>query len=64
MYYCLEKYSKLFLDILFELNNNGGNFSDSDIRDEVVTMMTGVNTCCYSSYILYPCLKNVLNKIY
>lgn len=65
MYYCLEKYSKLFLDILFELNNNGGNFSDSDIRDEVVTMMTGVNIlCCYSSYILYPCLKNVLNKIY
>ncbi|CAI6359143.1 unnamed protein product [Macrosiphum euphorbiae] len=36
-----EKYSKLFLDLLFELNNNGGNFSDSDIRDEVVTMMTG-----------------------
>jgi len=47
MYYCLEKYSKLFLDILFELNNNGGNFSDSDIRDEVVTMMTGVNIFCY-----------------
>jgi len=43
MYNRLEKYSKLFLDLLFELNNNGGNFSDSDIRDEVVTMMTGVN---------------------
>jgi len=45
MYYCLEKHLKLFLDILFQLNNDGGNFSDSDIRDEVVTMMTAVNIC-------------------
>jgi len=49
MYNCLENQSKLFLDTLFELNNTGGNFSDSDIRDEVVTMMTAVNIC----YILY-----------
>jgi len=50
MYNCLENQSKLFLDILFELNNTGGNFSDSDIRDEVVTMMTGVNIICYILY--------------
>ncbi|XP_029344292.1 cytochrome P450 4C1-like isoform X2 [Acyrthosiphon pisum] len=34
-----EHQSKLFLDTLFELNNGGGNFSDSDIRDEVITML-------------------------
>ena len=50
MYNCLENQSKLFLDILFELNQTGGNFSDSDIRDEVLTMMTGVNTCYFISY--------------
>jgi len=53
MYNCLEKYSKLFLDILFELKENGGNFSDSDIRDEVITMMTGVNIYIFIIHILY-----------
>lgn len=44
--YCLnylEKHSKVFLDTLFELNEVGANFSDDDIRDEVVTMMIGVS---------------------
>ncbi|KAL4123108.1 hypothetical protein QTP88_015338 [Uroleucon formosanum] len=36
-----ENQSKLFLDILFKLNNKGGNFTDSDIRTEVITTMTG-----------------------
>ncbi|XP_015378114.1 PREDICTED: cytochrome P450 4C1-like [Diuraphis noxia] len=52
-----EKYSKLFLDILFELNNNGGHFSDSDIRDEVITMMiagseTNAITICFCLLML------------
>ncbi|XP_022175938.1 cytochrome P450 4C1-like [Myzus persicae] len=34
-----EIQSKLFLDILFKLNIEGGNFSDKDIRDEVLTML-------------------------
>jgi len=55
MNYCLENYSTLFLDILFELNNNGGNFSDSEIRDEVITMMIAVNICCFQN-ILYNIL--------
>lgn len=45
MRYCLENQSKLFLDIMFQLNHDGGNLSDSDIRDEVVTMMAGVIIC-------------------
>ncbi|XP_015378113.1 PREDICTED: cytochrome P450 4C1-like [Diuraphis noxia] len=53
-----EKYSKLFLDILFELNNNGsGHFSDSDIRDEVITIMiagseTNAITICFCLLML------------
>jgi len=43
MYLCLENQSKLFLDKLFELNNDGAHFSDLDIRDEAVTMLIGVN---------------------
>lgn len=45
MRYYLENQPKLFLDILFELNHDGGNLTDSDIRDEVITMMAGVNIC-------------------
>ncbi|XKL64203.1 hypothetical protein PGB90_004289 [Kerria lacca] len=36
-----EKSSFSFLDLLLELNENGAEFSDTDIRDEVVTMMIG-----------------------
>ncbi|XP_029343853.1 cytochrome P450 4g15-like [Acyrthosiphon pisum] len=68
MYDCLEKYSKLFLDILFELNNNGGNFSDSDIRDEVVTMMTGGSetsaiTICFCLLML-AIDQDIQDKVY
>jgi len=34
--------NKIFLDILLELNDAGSNFSDDDLRDEVVTMMIAV----------------------
>ncbi|XP_022175937.1 cytochrome P450 4C1-like [Myzus persicae] len=63
-----EKHSKLFLDILFELNNNGGHFSDSDIRDEVVTMMTGGSET--SAITVSFCLlmlaihQDIQNKVY
>jgi len=33
----------VFLDTLLELNEAGANFSDEEIRDEVVTMMIGVS---------------------
>ncbi|KAK7604566.1 hypothetical protein V9T40_005752 [Parthenolecanium corni] len=36
-----EKSLLSFLDILLKLNDEGAEFSDSDIRDEVVTMMIG-----------------------
>lgn len=39
----LEKRLKVFLDTLLELNEAGANFSDDEIRDEVVTMMIGVS---------------------
>lgn len=44
-YHCLflEKRLKVFLDTLLELNDAGANFSDEEIRDEVVTMMIGVS---------------------
>lgn len=38
-----EKRLKVFLDTLLELNEAGANFSDEEIRDEVVTMMIGVS---------------------
>jgi len=47
LYYFLEKRSKVFLDTLFELNEAGANFSNDDIRDEVVTMMIGVSKYKY-----------------
>ncbi|XP_054262081.1 cytochrome P450 4C1-like [Macrosteles quadrilineatus] len=36
-----EKKLRVFLDILLELKDSGTNFSDDDLRDEVVTMMIG-----------------------
>lgn len=45
--YYLEKHSKVFLDTLFELNEARANFSNDDIRDEVVTMMIGVSKYKY-----------------
>jgi len=38
--------------MLFKLNNEGGNFSDTEIRDEVVTVMSAVNIC-YLPYLVY-----------
>lgn len=43
-YYILEKRLKVFLDTLLDLNEAGANFSDEELRDEVVTMMIGVST--------------------
>lgn len=35
--------TKIFLDMLLEMNNYAGaNFSDQDLKDEVVTMMATV----------------------
>lgn len=45
--YYLGKKLKVFLDTLFELNEAGANFSDDDIKDEVVTMMIGVSKNTY-----------------
>ncbi len=39
-----EKFSLSFLDLLLSLNEEGADFSDTDIRDEVVTMMIGVRS--------------------
>ncbi|CAI6360436.1 unnamed protein product [Macrosiphum euphorbiae] len=63
-----ENQSKLFLDILFELNQTGGNFSDSDIRDEVVTMMTGGSetsaiTICFCLLML-AIHQDIQDKVY
>jgi len=46
VYFCyiLEKRLKVFLDTLLDLNEAGANFSDEELRDEVVTMMIGVST--------------------
>lgn len=43
-YYITENRLKVFLDTLLELNEAGANFSDEELRDEVVTMMIGVST--------------------
>ncbi|CAH1715439.1 unnamed protein product [Aphis gossypii] len=52
-----EKPLKVFLDTLFDLNEAGENFSDEEIRDEVVTMMmtgseTSTITGCYCLLML------------
>ncbi|XKL64201.1 hypothetical protein PGB90_004287 [Kerria lacca] len=36
-----DKYSRSFLDILLDLNEEGAEFSDNDLLDEVLTMMIG-----------------------
>lgn len=36
------RHSTSFLDLLLEMNEAGAEFSDDNIRDEVVTMMVGV----------------------
>jgi len=43
-YFISENRLKVFLDTLLELNEAGANFSDEELRDEVVTMMIGVST--------------------
>nr|QTC11262.1 cytochrome P450 380C41 [Phenacoccus solenopsis] len=52
-----DKRFKTFLDILLDLNENGAEFTDDDIRDEVVTMMIGGSetsalTNCYTLLML------------
>ncbi|XP_026817199.1 cytochrome P450 4C1-like [Rhopalosiphum maidis] len=67
-----KKKLKVFLDTLFELNEAGANFSDDDIKDEVVTMMIGGSetsaiTICFSLLLLaiYPDIQNkVYDEIY
>ncbi|KAL4123116.1 hypothetical protein QTP88_015346 [Uroleucon formosanum] len=63
-----ENQSKLFLDILFKLNNKGGNFTDSDIRAEVITMMTGGSetsaiTVCFCLLML-AIDQDIQDKVY
>ncbi|KAL4123114.1 hypothetical protein QTP88_015344 [Uroleucon formosanum] len=63
-----ENQSKIFLDMLFELNNNVGNFSDSDIRDEVVTMMiagseTSAITICFC-HLMLAIDQDIQDKVY
>ncbi|XP_016656341.1 cytochrome P450 4C1 [Acyrthosiphon pisum] len=63
-----EHQSKLFLDTLFELNNGGGNFSDSDIRDEVITMLaagseTNAITVCFC-LLLLAIHQDIQDKVY
>ncbi|XP_060860451.1 cytochrome P450 4g15-like isoform X2 [Metopolophium dirhodum] len=60
--------SKLFLDILFELNHDGGNLSDSDIRDEVLTMMAGgfetsAITVCFC-LLMIAIHQDIQDKVY
>nr|DAD54391.1 TPA_exp: cytochrome P450 enzyme 8 [Aphis glycines] len=52
-----EKPLKVFLNTLFDLNEGGENFSDEEIRDEVVTMMmsgseTSTVTVCFCLLML------------
>ncbi|XP_065201589.1 cytochrome P450 4C1-like [Planococcus citri] len=63
-----DKYNKTFLDILLDLNEKGAEFTDDDIRDEVVTMMIGGSetsalTNCYTLLMLsmHP---HVQEKVY
>jgi len=45
MYYVYaEKNVKMFLDLLLELSNADANFSDNDLKDEVITMMLAVSS--------------------
>lgn len=42
MYFVLENRFKTFVDTLFEACENDPDFTDDDIRDEVITMMFAV----------------------
>lgn len=55
-----EKKTKVFIDVLLELSDGGTDFSDDDIRDEVITMIIGVNILNYYLYRLihFFCLLN------
>jgi len=52
----------VFLDTLLDLNEAGANFSDEELRDEVVTMMIGVsvtknsNVCRQFLNIIIKCI--------
>lgn len=41
----------MFLDTLLELNEAGANFTDDELRDEVVTMMIGVSIQIIITYV-------------
>ncbi|XP_060860448.1 cytochrome P450 4C1-like [Metopolophium dirhodum] len=63
-----ENQSKRFLDILFELKHDGGKLSDSDIRDEVVTMMAGgfetsAITVCFC-LLMIAIHQDIQDKVY
>ncbi|VVC43515.1 Cytochrome P450, E-class, group I,Cytochrome P450,Cytochrome P450, conserved site [Cinara cedri] len=67
-----EKRLKVFLDTLLELNETGANFSDAEIRDEVVTMMIGgsetsaiTNCFCLLMLAIHPDIQDkVYDEIY
>lgn len=63
---------KVFLDILLELKDAGAQFSDDDIRDEVITMMIGgsetsalTNCFCLTLLAIHPEIQDkVYDEIY
>ncbi|KAF0760019.1 Uncharacterized protein FWK35_00004731, partial [Aphis craccivora] len=63
-----KKPLKVFLDTLLDLNEAGANFSDDDIRDEVVTMMIGgsetstITVCfCLLMLAIHPIIQDKVN---
>ncbi|XP_050545260.1 cytochrome P450 4C1-like isoform X3 [Daktulosphaira vitifoliae] len=67
-----EKQRPIFLDLLLELNDEGANFSNKYLRDEVVTMMIAgsetisINVCfCILMLAIYQDIQDkVYNEIY
>ncbi|XP_050525049.1 cytochrome P450 4C1-like isoform X2 [Daktulosphaira vitifoliae] len=63
---------KVFLDILLELNDQGANFSDKDLKDQVLTMMTAgsetsaltISFCILMLAIHQDIQDKVYNEIY
>jgi len=51
----------VFLDTLFDLNEAGINFSDEEIRDEVVTMMMSVSVTKNSK--VWRQFLNIIDKL-